>query len=53
MRDFRRFLREAHRRGLRVITELVLAHTSDEHPWFQPGAAGRTGELDPGLLRLE
>ena len=35
LRDFRLFLREAHVRGLRVITELVLAHTSDEHPWFQ------------------
>jgi maltose alpha-D-glucosyltransferase / alpha-amylase len=33
--DFRYFLREAHRRGLRVITELVLNHTSDQHPWFQ------------------
>ena len=33
--DFKTFLREAHRRGLRVITELVLNHTSDEHPWFQ------------------
>jgi maltose alpha-D-glucosyltransferase / alpha-amylase len=35
LRDFRLLLREAHRRGIRVITELVLAHTSDEHPWFQ------------------
>jgi len=35
LRDFKRFLREAHRRGLRVITELVLNHTSDQHPWFQ------------------
>ncbi len=35
MSDFRLFLREAHRRGLRVITELVLNHTSDQHPWFQ------------------
>ncbi len=34
-RQFRRFLEEAHRRGLRVITELVLNHTSDQHPWFQ------------------
>src|SRR5262245_11415189 len=33
--DFKAFLREAHRRGLRVITELVINHTSDQHPWFQ------------------
>jgi maltose alpha-D-glucosyltransferase/alpha-amylase len=33
--DFKTFLREAHKRGLRVITELVLNHTSDQHPWFQ------------------
>ena len=35
MTDFRHFLREAHARGLRVVTELVLNHTSDQHPWFQ------------------
>ena len=35
VRDFSRFVREAHRRGLRVITELVVNHTSDQHPWFQ------------------
>ncbi len=35
MEDFRHFLREAHRRGLYVITELVINHTSDQHPWFQ------------------
>src|SRR6188508_296180 len=33
--DFELFLAEAHRRGLRVITELVLNHTSDQHPWFK------------------
>ena len=33
--DFKEFLDEAHRRGLRVITELVINHTSDQHPWFQ------------------
>lgn len=33
--DFRRFLDEAHRRNLRVITELVINHTSDQHAWFQ------------------
>src|SRR4029079_13296880 len=35
LQDFKAFLKEAHRRGLRVITELVLNHTSDQHPWFQ------------------
>ena len=35
MRDFRRFVREAHARGLRIVTELVVNHTSDQHPWFQ------------------
>ncbi len=33
--DFRRFVRQAHRRGIRVIIELVVNHTSDQHPWFQ------------------
>jgi maltose alpha-D-glucosyltransferase/alpha-amylase len=35
LEDFKEFLDEAHARGLRVITELVLNHTSDMHPWFQ------------------
>jgi maltose alpha-D-glucosyltransferase / alpha-amylase len=35
LRDFQTFLREAQQRGLRVITELVLNHTSDQHLWFQ------------------
>ena len=41
MRDFRRFMTEAKRRDLRVITELVINHTSDQHPWFK--RARRTG----------
>ncbi len=35
MKDFRRFMSEAKRRGLRVITELVINHTSDQHDWFK------------------
>ncbi len=35
LKDFRRFVKEAHTRGMRVITELVVNHTSDQHPWFQ------------------
>ncbi|WP_462322647.1 maltose alpha-D-glucosyltransferase, partial [Halochromatium sp.] len=34
-RDFRRFISAAHRRGIRVIVELIINHTSDQHPWFQ------------------
>jgi maltose alpha-D-glucosyltransferase/alpha-amylase len=35
MADFRTFVQEAHARGLRVITEVVINHTSDQHEWFQ------------------
>jgi maltose alpha-D-glucosyltransferase/alpha-amylase len=37
--DFATFVTEAHRRGLKVITELVVNHTSDEHPWFKRARA--------------
>jgi glycosidase len=36
--DFKRLIEEAHRRGIRVIVDLVLNHTSDEHPWFDQAA---------------
>ncbi len=39
--DVQRLLREAHARGLRVITDLVLNHTSSHHPWFQSARADR------------
>lgn len=35
LNDFRKFLREAHKRNLKVIIELVMNHTSDQHEWFQ------------------
>ena len=35
LKDFEEFIGETHRRGMRVITELVVNHTSDQHPWFQ------------------
>ena len=43
MADFKRFLREAHKRGLRVITELVINHTSDQHKWFQRARRAKPG----------
>ena len=43
LRDFKRFMTEAHRRGLRVITELVVNHTSDQHPWFKRARRSSAG----------
>jgi maltose alpha-D-glucosyltransferase/alpha-amylase len=60
LRDFKEFLREAHRRDIKVITELVINHTSDQHPWFQrarrakPGSPARDFYVwtdDPTLYR--
>ncbi len=45
MRDVRRFVREAHKRGLKVITELVCNHTSDQHPWFQRARRAKPGSV--------
>jgi maltose alpha-D-glucosyltransferase/alpha-amylase len=41
--DFRQFVREAHRRNLKVIGELVINHTSDQHPWFQAARRAPAG----------
>ncbi|RRW44791.1 maltose alpha-D-glucosyltransferase [Pseudomonas luteola] len=43
MADARRFIAEAHKRGLRVITELVINHTSSDHPWFQRARKAKKG----------
>lgn len=41
MEDFRDLLEGAHRRGIRIIIDMVLNHTSDEHPWFKESRQGR------------
>ncbi len=45
LRDFKNFLQAARRRGLKVITELVLNHTSDAHPWFQKAKRAESGTV--------
>jgi maltose alpha-D-glucosyltransferase/alpha-amylase len=44
--DFQELLEGAHRRGLRVITELVLNHTSDQHPWFKRARRSLAGSVE-------
>jgi len=44
LRDFKTFLREAHRRDIRVITEMVMNHTSNQHEWFQKSRRAKPGE---------
>ena len=45
MADVRRFIDEAHARGLKIITELVINHTSDQHPWFQRARRAKPGTV--------
>jgi len=45
LREFKQLLRAAHSRGIRVITELVLNHTSDQHPWFQRARRAKPGSV--------
>jgi maltose alpha-D-glucosyltransferase / alpha-amylase len=55
--DFRTFVEQAHERGMRVIADLVMNHTSSEHPWFQESRSSRDSPKrdwyvwsdDPGL----
>ncbi len=41
LKDFKQFLKAAHHRGIRVISDLVINHTSDQHPWFQQARSDR------------
>ncbi|HVT36702.1 MAG TPA: maltose alpha-D-glucosyltransferase, partial [Nevskiaceae bacterium] len=45
MADVKRFIAAAHKRGLRIITELVINHTSDQHPWFQRARRAKPGSV--------
>ena len=47
--DFQAFLAAAHERGLRVITELVINHTSDQNPWFQKSRRAAPGSPEREL----
>ncbi|HVD92423.1 MAG TPA: maltose alpha-D-glucosyltransferase [Vicinamibacterales bacterium] len=46
VQDVDRFIEEAHKRDIRVITELVINHTSDQHPWFQAARRAPAGSPD-------
>src|SRR5690606_5481690 len=43
LKDFRHFLSEAHKRNIKVVTELVINHTSDQHKWFQNSRRAKPG----------
>jgi len=43
--DVKRFIQEAHKRGIRIITELVVNHTSIQHPWFERARHARPGSV--------
>lgn len=43
LQDFKHFLKEAHKRNIRIITELVINHTSDQHGWFQRARRAKPG----------
>ena len=50
LEDFRRLLAAAHEKGIRVVLDLVLNHTSDEHPWFREARASRTSARHPWYI---
>ena len=51
--DFKQFLDAAHARNMQVMIELVINHTSDQHPWFQARAASAEGLAGARVLRVE
>ena len=51
--DFKAFVAAAHLRGIHVLIELVVNHTSDQHPWFQAARRAPSRIAPAQLLRLE
>jgi maltose alpha-D-glucosyltransferase/alpha-amylase len=49
LEDFQAFLDAAHERGIRIVTELVINHTSDQHPWFQAARRAPAGSPERSL----
>jgi maltose alpha-D-glucosyltransferase/alpha-amylase len=41
LEDFKAFVTAAHNRGIRIIIEMIVNHTSDQHPWFQEARSSR------------
>ena len=50
MEEFKALLREAHKRDIKVVIDLVLNHTDDEHPWFQDALGGQESQFRPFYL---
>jgi alpha-glucosidase len=51
--DFDRLVREAGKRNIKVLTDLVLNHTSDQHPWFQESRSSRTNPKDDWYIWVD
>ena len=52
MDDFKQLLDEAHKRGIRIIMDLVINHTSEDHPWFQQALDPKSPYRDWYILSL-
>lgn len=44
LKDFKKFIREAHKRSIKVIADLILNHTSDQHPWFKESRSSKNSK---------
>lgn len=44
LQDMENLINEIHKRGMRILMDLVITHTSDQHRWFKESAKSKTGE---------